>query len=97
MIANAEMDWALYRYLVENAFAKLKQFRALATRYDKLKRNYDSMVAMACGLLWLPIVTKRQQALAKAINFYKSGLMTPILSNRIKFRRFALFFVVTKV
>ncbi len=48
---NADMDWGLYRYrhLVENAFARLKQYRAVATRYDKLKRNYESMVAMACG------------------------------------------------
>ena len=57
VIGNADMDWALYRYrhLVENAFASLKRFRALATRYDKLKRNYESIVAMACGLLWLPL------------------------------------------
>ena len=43
------------RHLVEDAFARLKQFRGLATRYDKLKRNYQSTVAMACGLLWLPM------------------------------------------
>ena len=57
VIGNADMDWALYRYrhLVENAFARLKHFRALATRYDKLKRNYESTVAMACSLLWLPM------------------------------------------
>jgi transposase len=57
VIGNADVDWALYRYrhLVENAFARLKQFRAVATRYDKLKRNYESMVAMACGFLWLPM------------------------------------------
>jgi len=57
VIGNADMDWALYRYrhLVENAFARLKQFRAIATRYDKLKRNYESTVAMACGFLWLPM------------------------------------------
>jgi len=41
--------------LVENAFARLKQYRAVATRYDKLKRNYESMVALACGYLWLPM------------------------------------------
>jgi len=54
---NADMDWGLYRYrhLVENAFARLKHYRAVATRYDKLKRNYESMVAMACGYLWLPM------------------------------------------
>ena len=54
---NADMDWGLYKYrhLVENAFARLKQYRAVATRYDKLKRNFESMVAMACGYLWLPM------------------------------------------
>ncbi|MCO6428211.1 MAG: hypothetical protein J5I83_09145 [Nitrosomonas communis] len=30
---------------MENAFARLKQYRAIATRYDKLKRNYESMVS----------------------------------------------------
>ncbi|MDK4631645.1 transposase, partial [Kingella kingae] len=41
---NVDTDWYLYkiRHLVENAFARLKHFRALATRYDKLKRNYES-------------------------------------------------------
>jgi transposase len=52
---NGDMDWALYRYrhLVENAFARLKHFRGIASRFDKLKRNYESTVAMACGFLWL--------------------------------------------
>jgi len=56
-IGNADMDWCLYKYrhLVENVFARLKHFRAIATRYDKLKRNYESMVAMACGIMWLPM------------------------------------------
>ncbi|MEO6934183.1 MAG: IS5/IS1182 family transposase, partial [Collimonas sp.] len=31
----------------------LKHYRALATRFDKLKRNYESVVAMACAFLWL--------------------------------------------
>ncbi len=54
---NDDMDWGLYKYrhLVENIFARLKHFRAIATRYDKLKRNYASMVALACGYLWLPM------------------------------------------
>jgi transposase len=54
---NADMDLGLYKYrhLVENAFARLKQYRAVATRYDKLTRNYKSMVALACGYLWLPM------------------------------------------
>jgi transposase len=54
---NDDIDWCLYKYrhLVENVFARLKHFRAIATRYDKLKRNYASMLAMACSYLWLPM------------------------------------------
>ena len=50
---NKGMDWELYKYrhLVENIF----HFRAAATRYDKLKRNYASVVAMACCIIWLPM------------------------------------------
>ena len=35
---NDHMDWHLYkiRHLVENAFCRLKHFRGIATRYDKL-------------------------------------------------------------
>lgn len=42
---NTDMDWGLYKYrhLVENVFARLKLYRAVATRYDKLKRNFESM------------------------------------------------------
>ncbi len=56
-VGNADMDWCLYKYrhLVENAFARLKHFRAIATRYDKLKRNYQSTLALACCLMWLPM------------------------------------------
>ena len=34
---STAMDWDLYRgsYSVENAFVQLKQYRAVATRYDK--------------------------------------------------------------
>lgn len=54
---NADLDRGLYRYrhLVENAFARLKQYRAVASRFDKLKRNYESVVAMACVIIWLPM------------------------------------------
>jgi len=33
----------------------LKQYRALACRFDKLKKHYEGVVAMACALLWLPM------------------------------------------
>lgn len=54
---NNHMDWDLYkvRHLVENAFAHLKRFRAIATRYDKLKQSYENTVALACAFIWLKL------------------------------------------
>lgn len=54
---NEDLDRSLYRYrhLVENAFARLKHYRALAFRFDKLKKHYEGMIARACALLWLPM------------------------------------------
>ena len=41
---NDHMDWYIYkfRHVVENVFARLKHFRGIATRFDKLKDNYAS-------------------------------------------------------
>lgn len=54
---NVDIDWGLYtyRHLVENAFARLKHVRAMATRYDKLKMHFESMLALACSIIWLPM------------------------------------------
>jgi len=56
-IGNDEMDGRLYKYrhLGENLFARLKHFRAVARRYDKLKRNFESIIALACAFIWLPM------------------------------------------
>lgn len=56
-ISNDDIDWGLYklRHKVENIFARLKHYRAIATRYDKLAKNYTSIVALACAYIWLPI------------------------------------------
>jgi len=56
-VGNDDVDWCLYKYrhLVENIFARLKHFRAIATRYDKLKRNFEGALALACAYLWLPM------------------------------------------
>jgi len=32
---------------------KMQEF-LMATRYDKLKRNFQGMVALACNMIWLP-------------------------------------------
>ena len=54
---NPHFDKELYRHrhLVENLFARLKHFRALATRYDKLTRNFNATVFIACMLVWLKL------------------------------------------
>ena len=41
------------RNLVECRFAKRKQFRRVATRYDKLLVNFLGFVALAAILVWL--------------------------------------------
>lgn len=50
-----EYDRELYkeRNLVERFFQKLKQFRRIATRYEKLKRNYQAMLDLVCSIIWL--------------------------------------------
>ena len=40
-------------HLIENFFAKLKQFRAIATRYDKTARNFLAAIHLTAGLIWL--------------------------------------------
>nr|WP_165493517.1 IS5 family transposase [Acinetobacter terrestris] len=51
---NIDFDHYLYRlrHLVENAFARLKHFRGIATRFEKLARNYKSMLFLACLFIW---------------------------------------------
>ena len=48
-------DATLYkeRNLVERLFNKLKHFRRIATRYDKLARNYKSFLLLVAALKWL--------------------------------------------
>ncbi len=41
------------RHLIENFFARLKQFRAIATRYDKTARNFLAAVHIAAAVIWL--------------------------------------------
>ena len=40
------------RHLIENFFARLKQYRAIATRYDKTARNFLAGVCLAAVLIW---------------------------------------------
>ncbi|HZV03896.1 MAG TPA: IS5 family transposase [Gemmataceae bacterium] len=40
------------RWRVESAFNRLKDFRRIATRYDRLARNYLASVCLAAALVW---------------------------------------------
>ena len=46
-------DWYKKRNTVERCFAKLKQFRAVATRYDKRERIYQGTIDVASISIWL--------------------------------------------
>ena len=50
-----EHDCHLYqaRHLIENFFARLKQYRAIATRYDKTARNFLGAIHLAATMVRL--------------------------------------------
>ena len=50
-----DYDNELYkaRHLLEKFFAKLKQFRAIATRYDKRAINFLAGIYLAAIIIWL--------------------------------------------
>lgn len=41
------------RHLIENFFCKIKQFRAIATRYDKLDSSFLGAIFLTASLIWL--------------------------------------------
>ncbi len=41
------------RHLMENFYCKLKQYRAIATRYDKTARNFLAAIHLAAAVIWL--------------------------------------------
>ena len=50
-----DYDRHLYkeRHLVECFFAKIKSYRRVATRYEKLARNFNAAVLIAACMVWL--------------------------------------------
>jgi len=53
LLRDFDRDLYKARHLIENFFAKLKQFRAIATRYDKTARNFLAGVHLAAAAIWL--------------------------------------------
>ena len=41
-----------WRHRIENAFCRLKDFRRIATRYDRLARNYLASVCLIAAIVW---------------------------------------------
>jgi transposase len=39
--------------VIERFFAKLKRFRRIATRYDKLASRFISFIAFVTSVIWL--------------------------------------------
>ena len=54
-LTQRDFDRHLYRdrNLVERFFARIKHFRRIATRYDKLTTSFLSFIHLACAFVWL--------------------------------------------
>jgi transposase len=55
---SAPHDRVKYRWRnrIERLFSKLKDWRRVATRYDKTADSYIGFVSLGSALLWLPFV-----------------------------------------
>lgn len=42
-----------HRNLIERCFCRLKHFRRIATRYDKLAQRFSSFIALVAAFVWL--------------------------------------------
>lgn len=53
--AQRDYDEHLYkeRHLVENFFQRIKRYRRVAMRFDKLARNFLAFIFLASSLVWL--------------------------------------------
>lgn len=54
--AAHDRDKYRLRSRIEQLFSKLKNWRRIATRYDKTKESYLGFVSLASALLWIPFV-----------------------------------------
>ena len=53
ILRDYDRDLYKARHLIENFFAKLKQYRAIATRYDKQATNFLGAIYLAASVIWL--------------------------------------------
>ncbi len=58
------------RNLIERFFNKIKQFRRVATRYDKLAENFLASLKLVCVRIWL----RGNESTAYEIRFHRGSL-----------------------
>ncbi len=58
---DKDFDVQLYRnrHVIENLFAKLKHYKGIAMRSDKLARNFKAAVTYVCTFLWLKLLATK--------------------------------------
>ena len=44
---------------IERMFNRIKQFRRVATRYDKTRKFFDGFLALVAAKIWLPYFVNR--------------------------------------
>jgi transposase len=47
------------RNRIERMFNRLKQFRRVATRYDKTRTSFEAFLSLAAAKIWLPHFAER--------------------------------------
>ena len=54
-IEERDYDQTIYKEsnFVERLFQKLKHYRRIATRYERLARNYMAMLSLVATIIWL--------------------------------------------
>jgi transposase len=51
VIIDYDKEMYRWRHLVENYFAKIKEFRSIATRYDKTAESFEANINLAAALI----------------------------------------------
>ena len=53
VLRDYDRDLYKARHLIENFFARLKQYRAIATRYDKTACSFLGAIHLAAAIVWI--------------------------------------------
>ena len=53
MIWKVPMSYCLTRHLIKQFLNKLKQYRSIASRYDKTAPNFLDAIHLAVAVIWL--------------------------------------------